>query len=382
VPDAYFPYGVVRAPGEPPRPAIRVGAGAAALAALELDVAPAVLEAPDLNPLLALGAAGWADLHEQVAAAVRAGRHERASLPLSELETLLPIAAGDYVDFYASLSHATNVGRIFRPGAEPLLPNWRHLPVGYHGRAGTVVVSGTAVRRPCGQLSPAEPGGAPAFGPEPRLDLELELGWVTGDGPPRGELIDAGRAGDHIFGLVLVNDWSARAIQRWEYQPLGPFLGKSFATSISAWIVPYAAFAGARVPGPVQEPAPLPHLRVHEPRALDIDLAIELNEVVISRSNARHLYWSPEQMLAHATTNGATVRAGDLFASGTVSGPEPGSYGSLLEVSWDGRDPIDVGGESRTFLQDGDTVVLRGRAGSGVELGEVAGTVQPVRAAR
>jgi fumarylacetoacetase len=261
------------------------------------------------------------------------------------------------------------------------------MPIAYHGRAGTVVLSDTPIRRPRGQRAPSAPGDRPAFGPERRLDIELELGFVTGSGPPLGHPIPASAAADHIFGFVLVNDWSAREIQRWEYQPLGPFLGKSFATSISPWIVPLEALAPLRVEGPQQEPAPLDYLRVDEPRALDLALEIGLipsggdTETIISRTNARGLYWSAAQLLAHATVNGATVRAGDLFASGTISGPDPGSYGSLLELSWGGRDPLRLdGGAERTFLEDGDTVVMRGvgdRDGVRISFGEVRGTVLP-----
>jgi len=377
-----LPYGVVRRPGEPPRPAARLGDEAIDLQALGLDVPAGVLDAPTLNPLVALGHDGWASVREQLAASVREGRHEGASIPLSSLETVLPVDVGDYVDFYASIEHASNLGRMFRPDSDPLLPNWRHLPVGYHGRAGTVVPSGTPVRRPLGQrppADPADPAGAPAFGPEPRLDIELELGFVTGAGPELGTPVAARDAARHIFGVVLLNDWSARAIQRWEYQPLGPFLGKSFATSISPWVVPYAALEPFRTDGPPQEPTPLEYLRTDEPRAHDLELEVVLNDTVVSRTNARHLYWGFEQMLAHATANGATIRAGDLFASGTISGPEPGSYGSLIELSWGGRDPIETARGPRTFLEDGDTVVLRGRAGgdgsAAVSLGEVAGEV-------
>jgi len=387
-----LPYGVVAAPGERGRPAVRVGDRALDLAALAgrglLDVPPGTFEAPTLNRFLELGREAWtatrARLTQLLAAgSPDAGRAGGALRPLAGLEVLLPVAVGDYVDFYSSIEHATNLGRMLRPDADPLMPNWRHLPVGYHGRGGTVVVSGTPVRRPLGQRAPAEPGGAPGFGPERRLDIEVELGFVTGPGPPLGTPVAAAGALDHVFGFVLVNDWSAREIQRWEYQPLGPFLGKSFATSISPWVVPLDALA--RVPGPAQDPPPGAYLRVDEPRSLDVELETALmpagsdTETVISRTNARHLYWSPAQQLAHATVNGASVAAGDLFASGTISGPDPGSYGSLIELSWNGRDPLRLaGGGERTFLEDGDTVVIRGRSGA-VSLGEVRGRIEPAR---
>jgi len=297
-------------------------------------------------------------------------------VPLAELETRLPLATGDYVDFYSSLEHATNLGRLFRPDAEPLLPNWRHLPVGYHGRASSIVVSGTPICRPRGQL-PTD--GVPAFGPSRRLDIELELGFVTGLGNELGHPIPTSAAAEHVFGFVLVNDWSARDIQRWEYQPLGPFLGKSFATSISPWVVPLDALEPFRVPAPPQDPEPLEYLRTEGDWGLDIELEIELNGSVISRTNARGLYWTVPQQLAHVTVNGANVRPGDLYASGTISGPEPGSRGSLIELTWGGRDPIRLpDGSERTFLQDGDTVVLRGWCGDRqVSLGEVVGTIVP-----
>jgi fumarylacetoacetase len=281
---------------------------------------------------------------------------------------------GDYVDFYSSIDHATNVGRMFRPDAEPLLPNWRHLPVGYHGRAGTVVVSGTPIRRPQGQRR--ERGAdAPAFGPSARLDIELELGFVVG--VARDAAVPVDRALDHVFGVVLLNDWSARDLQAWEYRPLGPFLAKSFATSISAWVTPLEALRDSRVPAPRQDPEPLPYLR-EEPWAFDLDLEVELNGATIARTSARHLYWSAAQQLAHMTVNGASTRVGDLFATGTISGPGREQRGSLLELSWDGAEPIALpDGSTRTFLEDGDEVVLRGRAGDAIELGEVRGRIEP-----
>jgi fumarylacetoacetase len=372
-----LPYGVVAQPGGAARPAVRLGDYAIDLHGLGVEsVPPEVFAQPSLNAFIALGRSAWTAVREEVTAAIRDGHDERHAIPLAHARPLLPIEVRDYVDFYASIEHASNLGRMFRPGGDPLLPNWRHLPVGYHGRAGTVVVSGTPIRRPSGQRPPAEADGAPTFGPEPRLDIELELGFVTGDGPPLGTPIPVGAARDHIFGFVLVNDWSARAIQRWEYQPLGPFLGKSFATSISPWVVPFDALEPFRVDGPAQDPPPLDYLRTDEPWALDLPLEIVLNDTVVSRTNARHLYWSVAQMVAHATVNGATVRAGDLFASGTISGPDPGSYGSLIELSAGGRDPIATSRGDRTFLEDGDTVVLRG-GHAAVSLGEVSGTVMP-----
>jgi fumarylacetoacetase len=384
-----LPFGVVARPGEPDQPAVRFGDDALLLAPLDAagllgDLPPGVLSGPVLNPFLALGRPAWSQVRARVTELLGTGDERAVLVPLDELEVRLPLAIGDYVDFYSSIEHATNLGRMFRPEAEPLLPNWRHLPVGYHGRAGSVVVSGTPVRRPSGQLPPPEPGAAPRFGPSERLDIELELGFVTGPGNALGTPIAAGEARDRIFGFVLVNDWSARDIQRWEYQPLGPFLGKSFATSISPWIVPLEALEPYRVPAPPQDPEPLPYLHVDGDWALDLALEVALvpegssEETVVSRTNARGLYWSAPQQLAHATVNGANVRPGDLYASGTISGSEPGSYGSLIELTWGGRDPIALPDGERTFLRDGDTVILRGATPDGqVSLGEVAGRILP-----
>ena len=281
---------------------------------------------------------------------------------VGDVELHLPFEVADYVDFYASLHHAANVGRMFRPDDDPLPPNWRHLPIGYHGRAGTVVPSGTPIRRPHGQRGPGD------FGPTRRLDVELELGFVIGTPSRLGEPVPIERALDHIAGVVLVNDWSARDIQAWEYRPLGPFLSKSFATSISHWLVPLDALA--RTDREPQEPEPLPYLR-EAPWAFDLPLELELNGEVIARTNARHLYWSAAQQIAHLTVNGAALRTGDLLASGTISGPEKSERGCLLELSWNGEEPIALaGGETRTFLEDGDEVTLRG-----ADLGEVRGRV-------
>ena len=285
-------------------------------------------------------------------------------------EMRVPMEIGDYVDFYSSIEHATNLGRLFRPNAEALLPNWRWLPVGYHGRSGTIVIDGTAIRRPSGQRKPPD-ASAPDFGPSRRLDIELEMGFVSGAGNELGMPIAIADADEHIFGLLLVNDWSARDIQAWEYQPLGPFLGKSFATTISPWVVTLDALEPFRVAGPVQEPPPLPYLQVNHPWAYAVNLAVELQSeqmrarglvpATISRTNFRDMYWNVAQQLAHATANGAVARPGDLFASGTISGTAPASQGSFIELSWNGERPIDLpGGETRRFLEDGDEVALRG----------------------
>jgi len=290
-------------------------------------------------------------------------------VPLDECTWHLPFLVADYVDFYSSLEHATNVGRLFRPRGDPLTPNWRWLPIGYHGRAGTVVVSGTDIRRPHGQRKSSQED-APTFGPSRRLDIELELGFVIGKASRLGEPVSVDRALEHVLGAVLVNDWSARDIQAWEYVPLGPFLGKSFATSISPWVVTLDDLA--RVPGAQQDPPPLEYLRC-EPFAFDVPLEVELNGTVVSRSNTRHLYWNVAQQIAHMTSNGAMLRPGDLLASGTISGPGDRAQGSLIELTANGERPLRLEDSSeRTFLEDGDEVVLRGEG-----LGAVRGRVVP-----
>jgi fumarylacetoacetase len=330
---------------------------------------------PQLNPFLARGRSAWEEALGLIEEHVGAGRGPL--LPLSAVDLHLPFEVADYVDFYSSLEHATNMGRLFRPDAEPLLPNWRWLPVGYHGRAGTVVVSGTPVVRPHGQTkAPEDP--EPRFGPSRRLDVELELGFVVGVPSRRGDAVATDQFAEHVFGVVLVNDWSARDIQAWEYQPLGPFLGKSFTTSIAAWVTPLALLEPVRVDAPPQGPAPLEYLAGGRDWGLDIALELELNGNVVSRTNARDLYWTMPQQLAHATVNGASTRTGDLMASGTISGAAPGSEGSLIELTRGGAEPLRLPDGERTFLEDGDEVVLRGRAGA-VELGEVRGRVEPAR---
>ena len=361
-----LPYGVFSSDGGAPRVGVRYGDGV-----FDLSEMDDVFGSPTLNAFMAQGREAWRDAHARIRDSVA----DAQLIPLDEVELHLPFAVADYVDFYSSLEHATNLGRLFRPDSEPLLPNWRRLPVGYHGRAGTIVVSGTPVVRPLGQSKPPDVQ-EPVFGPSRRLDIELELGFVIGTPSRQGELVPLDRALEHVFGVVLVNDWSARDLQAWEYQPLGPFLGKSFATSIGAWVTPLEALEPVRVEGEQQDPPPLDYLRT-QPWAYDVGLEVELNGETISRTSSRHLYWSIEQQIAHLTVNGASLRTGDLLASGTISGSEPGSRGSLIELAWNGAEPLRLAdGSTRTFLEDGDEVVLRGGAG-GVELGEVRGVIQP-----
>jgi fumarylacetoacetase len=361
-----------------------------------------LLQAPVLNPLLAAGRSTWLLLRKRISALLRAGGDgrlreggaERFFCRQDAVAMRVPMEVGDYVDFYSSIEHATNLGKLFRPNAEPLLPNWRWLPVGYHGRSSTIVVDGTAIRRPSGQRN-APADAAPSFGASRRLDIELEVGFVTGPGNGLGEPIAIGDTREHIFGLLLVNDWSARDIQAWEYQPLGPFLGKSFATTISPWIVTLEALEPFRSQGPTQEPSPLPYLRVDEPWAYAISLAIDLQTrqmeergiapETISQTTFAGMYWNVAQQLAHATANGAVTRPGDLFASGTISGSGPGSQGSLIELTWNGERPITLtDGESRRFLEDGDEVTLRGwceRSGTRrIGFGCARGRIEPAYA--
>ncbi len=387
-----LPYGVFES-ADGPHLAVRYGDEALDLRAVA-DRAPdtrwtRAWRATTLDDLLALEPAEWAAARAWLQGALtdpeRTAAWAACLRPVADARMRLPFTVGDYVDCYASEHHATNVGRIFRPDGEALTPNWKHLPIGYHGRSQTVVVSGTDIVRPRGQRRP--PGSpAPVFGPSVRLDIEAELGFVVGG--PRTELgrgLSIGEADERIFGVVLLNDWSARDIQAWEYVPLGPFLGKSFATSISAWVLPMAALAGSRVPLPVQDPEPLPYLRGATSSGYAVRVEVDVNGSVVARPDYAGMYWSPQQMLAHMTVNGATTGAGDLFGSGTISGPGRDERGSFLELSWNGTEPFALAdGSTRTFLEDGDTVTLRAWApgpgpGSRVGLGEVTGTILPAR---
>jgi fumarylacetoacetase len=384
-----LPYGVFVRGDDAPRVGVRIGDLvldlAPVAAADRLDLAP-VLAAPSLNPLMAQGRDAWTSVRRWVTTllsdASRRADVEPHLVPLSEVSLRMPIEVGDYVDFYASEAHASNVGRIFRPDQEPLLPNWKHLPVGYHGRSGTVVPSGTPVVRPHGQRkAPSDP--APVFGPSARLDIEAELGFVVGAPSAQGDRVGVPAFAAHVFGVVGLNDWSARDVQAWEYVPLGPFLGKSFATSISHWVTPLEALDAAWVDLPGQDPQPLDYLTLDGKGGLDIAIEVEVNGHVVSRPPYASMYWAPAQMLAHMTVNGASVRTGDLFASGTVSGTEKDQRGSFLEMSWGWKEPFAVGDEERLALEDGDEVVLRytapGTRGGRIALGEVRGRIEPAR---
>ena len=348
-----------------------------------------------LNRFMSAGRRTWREIRQRLTDLLSGdssplkieAMRSRVFLPVEEIQMHLPVAIGDYTDFYASREHATNVGIMFRGKENALMPNWLHLPVGYHGRASSVVVSGTDVIRPRGQVAPNGP--PPEFVPSRSLDFELELGFFIGQGNELGEPISIDNAREHIFGMVLLNDWSARDIQAWEYQPLGPFLAKNFASSVSPWVVTMDALEPFRVQGPKQEPAPLPYLKSDSANGIDITLEVTLQSQkmdapqTISRSNMKYMYWSIVQQLAHHTVTGCNMRTGDLCGTGTLSGPTEDSYGSMLELTWRGEKPIQLtNGETRKFLQDGDTVVMKGYCqgdGYRVGFGDVTGKILPAK---
>jgi fumarylacetoacetase len=375
-----LPYGVFSVGGSAPRVGTRLGDTVIDLAVLlEGDV----FAAPTLNGFMAQGYDRWVAVRRDITERVTGDLPDEALHDLAGVTLHLPVEVADYVDFYASEHHAANLGRLFRPdNPDPLTPNWRHLPVGYHGRAASIVVSGTDIVRPCGQRK-GNDDPVPVFGPSVRLDIEAELGFVVGTGSAMGDTVPVEEAERHIFGVVLFNDWSARDIQAWEYVPLGPNLGKSFASTISPWVVPLLALEPAKVPTPVQEPRPLPYLAMEPPWGLDVDLSVQWNDHQVSRPPYREMYWSPAQMLAHLTVNGAPSRTGDVFASGTISGTAKNTRGAFIELTWNGSEPVDVGGEKRTFLEDWDEVVLTASApgpdGTRLGFGEARGRILPAR---
>lgn len=381
-----MPYCVFSEDAGPRRLGVGLGSDVidlSAAAALVTSVPAPILVAERLNPLLAAGRETWRALRSELTALATSGALDAARIPQSRVRLHLAWDVSDFVDFYSSRHHAENLGRIFRPESDPLPANWLHLPAGYHGRASTVVVDGTPVRRPRGQVRGSD--GVVTFRPSSQLDFELEIGVVVGGPTEMGEPVPIDDADDHLFGLVLLNDWSARDIQAWEYVPLGPFLGKSFATSVSAWVMPIDALDSVRRPGPRQDPLPLPHLQTSQQWSFDLDLEVWItpaddpDPVLVSRVNAGEgLYWTMAQQLAHLTSNGARLSTGDLLGSGTVSGPGLDESGSLLELSRGGSRPIDVGVQRRTFLEDGDEVVMRASAPTAdgrVQLGSVSGVV-------
>lgn len=390
-------YGIFSTADTPPRAGFRVGDQVIDLALAHnldlfhpLQLPTGIFGRPVLNDFIALDKSMHRALRQRLRELIDNAHSElytSASLvPLSDVILHLPVRIGDYTDFYAGIHHAENVGRMFRPDSDPLLPNYRHMPVAYHGRASSIVVSGTPIRRPKGQMLGSD--NQPMFGPSRALDFELELGLIIGKNNLLGEPVPVDEAEDYIFGVTLFNDWSARDIQRWEYQPLGPFLGKNFGSSMSAWVVPFDDLEPFRVIGTVQQPIPLPYLQSTKPGHFDLPLEVVLQpndgpEQIISRSNARYLYWSFAQMIAHHTVNGCNLNVGDVLATGTISGPEPNACGSLLELSWNGTRPLALpDGSTQTFLQDGNTITLRGWGesdGKRVNLGDVSGTVLPAR---
>ncbi|HEY7225650.1 MAG TPA: fumarylacetoacetase [Micromonosporaceae bacterium] len=387
---ANLPYGVFSTHSRPSwrRVGVAIGEQVLDVAALADRLAPGLVDLlarPSLNALLAAGPGRWRELRARLRDWLTDAGARAAVTPslidATSVELHLPFEVADYVDFYSSAHHAENVGRIFRPDQPPLLPNWRHVPIAYHGRAGTVVVSGTPIRRPYGQRKP--PGQElPGFGPSLRLDIEAEVGFVVGPGTEPGRRVSPDEFEDFVFGVCLVNDWSARDIQSWEYVPLGPFQGKSFATSVSPWIVPLPALDAARVGAPPQDPPVLAHLVESRRSTFDITLAVQLNGHRVSEPPFAGLYWTPAQQLAHLTANGARLRTGDLYASGTVSGAERNQRGSLLELAWNGREPIELpDGTTRSFLLDGDRVSISatapGPGGSVIGFGSVEGEILP-----
>jgi fumarylacetoacetase len=408
-PESHFPiqnlpYGVFRpGTGLPPRIGIALGDHVVDLSVLDqagvLSVpgllGRRVFAEPALNSFLEAGRKVWQATRVAISRLLRIDEptlrdngplRARVILPMAKVELLLPAIIGDYTDFYSSREHATNVGSMFRGPDKALMPNWLHLPVAYHGRASSLVVSGTDLRRPNGQMN-ADNSPAPTFGPSRAVDFELEMGTIIGPGNSLGRPIPIADAADHLFGMVLVNDWSARDIQQWEYVPLGPFLAKNFGTSISPWVVPFEALEPFRTAGPIQDPTPLPYLQSRGDWAYDIRLEASLQSqrmeqpIRICTTNFKRLYWNVCQQLTHHTVNGCNLRAGDLMASGTISGPTPDSYGSMLELAWRGSKPISLpSGEQRTFLEDGDRVTMTGWCqgqGYRVGFGEITGRILP-----
>lgn len=391
-----LPFGIFRRKGsnEPPRGGVAIGDQVFDLTALGFKTGPT------LNPLAAAGPAAWRALRALLSETLSNPKHKRKFsrhlVPQKRAEMFLPVAIGDYSDFYTGIYHAENAGRMFRPD-NPLLPNYHWVPIGYHGRASSVVVSGTPVVRPRGQIKAAD-RPAPEVGPSRRLDFELELGLVIGPGNPLGKPVPIGKAREHIFGITLFNDWSARDIQAWEYQPLGPFLAKSFASTMSPWIVTLDALAPFRCPAFPRssgQPAPLPYLTDASDQreggyAIEMEMTLrsaamrakKLPPLRLSLSNFRHAYWTAAQVVAHQTSNGCNLQPGDLLGTGTISGPTPDSLGSLLEITQGGKVPITLpGGEQRAFLEDGDEVVQRSRCArdgfASIGFGEAAGLIRP-----
>lgn len=396
-----LPFGIFRAGGLEPRVGIAIGDTVLDLAALNdlgyfssFAFQPDTLRNQYLNDLIALGKPVTNALRQRISDLLNADNselrdkkddHQKALHPMNKVQMLMPVKVGDYTDFYSSIDHATNVGKMFRDPANALLPNWKHLPVGYHGRASSIIVSGTPFHRPKGQTK-APDAEMPSFGPTKLLDFELETAFIIGKPTSLGETVSTEKADDHIFGMVLFNDWSARDIQTWEYVPLGPFLAKNFASTVSPWVVTIEALEPFRVEGYKQDPPVLPYLQYTGNKNIDIHLEMLIQPegsepVTVCRSNYRYMYWTMEQQLAHHTVNGCNINVGDMMASGTISGPTEDSYGSMLELTWRGSKPIKMpDGSERKFINDGDTVIMRGHAeknGVRVGFGEAKAKVLP-----
>lgn len=396
-----LPFGIFKTETRSPRAGVAIGDQILDLPALAylgfleaLEIDRAVFEMPTLNAFIALGQPKWRAVRERISHLLRsdnpelqnqAALHTQCLVPQAEAEMLLPVTIGDYTDFYSSIDHATNMGKMLRDPANALLPNWKHIPVGYHGRASSIVISGTPIHRPKGQTK-APDADVPSFGPTKLLDFELETAFIIGKPTALGESVSTAEAGDHIFGMVLFNDWSARDIQGWEYVPLGPFLSKNFGSTISPWIVTMDALEPFRVKGYVQEPKVLPYLEYTGDKNIDITLDVFIkpensDETRICRSNYKYMYWTMEQQLTHHTVNGCNINIGDMMASGTISGPDEGSFGSMMEITWRGTKPVKMAdGTERKFINDGDTLIIRGfaeRDGVRIGFGECSGKVLP-----
>ena len=398
-----IPFGIFRTAGSAPRAATRIGDTVIDLTLLAqcklldgLGIDPAVFSRSSLNDFIALGKPGWRRLREHLSGLFEKSNPllkdyeticKKVLIPAASAEMLMPVEVGDYTDFYSSIEHARNVGMMFRDPANALLPNWRHLPVGYHGRSSSIVVSGTPIHRPKGQTK-SDGASSPEFGPTRQLDFELEVAFITGKKTNLGDSVTTSDAEDHIFGLVMFNDLSARDIQKWEYVPLGPFLAKSFGSVISPWIVTLDALEPFRVPGPEQEPDVLPYLSFKGNHHFDISLDVFIkpmgqNEVRVCRSNYQYLYWNVVQQLAHQTVNGCNINVGDMYASGTISGPVPDSLGSMLELTWNGTKPLKMpDGSIRAYIEDQDTIIMRGYGVKNdvrIGFGEAVTTILPCR---
>ncbi len=396
-----LPFGIFKLQGGDPRVGVAIGDKVLDLKTLHvlgylenLPFKENDFSCATLNPLMEYGKQGTRELRKRISKLLRSDvpdlknkQHhvDQVIHNQSDCEMLMPVKVGDYTDFYSSRGHATNVGTLFRDPANALLPNWLHLPVAYHGRASSIVVSGTPVKRPCGQTRPSDTE-PPVFGPTRLLDFELEMAFITYNGKPLGERITTDEADDYIFGMVMFNDWSARDIQKWEYVPLGPFLAKNFASTISPWIVTLDALEPFRCPGEVQDPEVLPYLQFKGDKCIDINLTMSIQpenvaETQVCHSNYKYMYWNMNQQLAHHTVNGCNINAGDMMASGTISGPTDDSFGSMLEISWKGQKSVKMAdGTERKFIQDNDTVIMRGwseKDGVRIGFGSVTAKVLP-----